>query len=451
MSANRANRAMYPAKLIPAAILIFAVAVGNAAGAQEVAAGTSPGGGGSPIVAGLDSAESLLDEGRYAEAAGAFEGLLGRYSGLEQDLVRIRLAVAKHLSGLHKQAFEILKDVTLRYASEPAAVAGAVYRAVEDMIIVRRALEHFEPPETPEPSTDPDAPPPEHPRDSFHFDSLRDVPDLRRSVRPGDIASLDVERLPEEEFRVLSETELARLTPEDREAYQQGYERWKKEQERAARQSEQAEEYNSSAVFDLYYATYYLALLRELDPARAAELQRRIVSEVIEADLEVVAWFVNYSAVCADADQAVADAEGSAPYWGKRLLIRECARILGERFNLYLFSRFCGTGIDYYSVINYCTGKVRMSRARTVQIVPYEGNGFANPAYRAYAAMNGSLVCSLGNLLRANGCYAENWRIPYLKDFGSPEEGEGSFSAGASEFTTGLEGLDGKSPGEEGL
>jgi hypothetical protein len=440
---------MYPAKLIPAAILIFAVAVGNAAGAQEVAAGTAPVGEGSSVVAGLDSAEDLLEAGRYAEAAGAFEGLLGRYSGLDQDLVRIRLAVAKHLCGLHKQAYEILKDVTLRYASEPAAVAGAVYRAVEEMIIVRRALDYFEPPVAPEPSNDPEAPPPEHPRDSFHFDSLREVPDLRRAVRAGDSANLDVERIPEEEFRVFSEEEQARLTPEDREAYRKDYERWKKEEERAVSRYEQAEEYSSSAVFDLYYATYYLALLRELDPVRAAELQRRIIDEVIESDLEVVAWFVNYSAVCADADQAVADAEGSAPYWGKRLLIRECARLLGERFNLYLFSRFCGSGIDYYSVINFCTGKVRLSRARTVQIVPYEGGGFANPAYRAYAAMNGSLVCSLGDLLRANGCYAENWRIPYLKDFGAPEEGEGSFSAGASEFTTGVEGLAGESR-EEG-
>jgi len=437
---------MPPAILIPAALVILAVAVGNAAGAQEAAAPTYPVGGGP----GLESAERLLEEGRYAEAAGSFEGLLGRYSGLERDLARIRLAVAKHLSGLHKQAYEILKDVTLRYASDPAAVAGAVYRAVEEMIIVRRALDRLQPPEMPEPSTDPEAPPPEHPRDSFHFDSLREVPDLRRTVRSGDVASLDVERLPEEEFRVLSEAELARLTPEELEAYQREYERWKKEQERAARRYEQAEEYNSSSVFDLYFATYYLALLRELDPARAAELQRRIVDEVIEADLEVVAWFVNYSAVCADADQAVADAEGSAPYWGKRLLTRECARVLGERYNLYLFSRFCGTGIDYYSVIRFCTGKVRLSRARTVQIVPYEGDGFANPAYRAYAAMNGSLVCSLGDLLRANGCYPENWRIPYLKDFGAPEEGEGSFSAGASEFTTGLQGLTGESPDEEG-
>jgi hypothetical protein len=442
---------MPPVKLIPAAVLILAVAVGHAAGAQEVTAGASPDGGSAPTVAGLDSAEELLDAGRYAEAAGAFEGLLGRYTGLEQDLVRIRLAVAKHLSGLHKQAYEILKDVTLRYASEPSAVAGAVYRAVEEMVINRRALEHFEPPKMPEPSTDPDAPPPEHPRDTFHFDSLREVPDLRRTVRAGDTASLDVERLPEEEFRVLTDAELARLTPGDREAYQKSYERWKKEQERAANRYEQAEGYSSSAVFDLYYATYYLALLRELDPARAAELQRRIVDEVIEPDLEVVAWYVNYSAVCADADQAVDDAEGSAPYWGKRLLIRECARLLGERFNLYLFSRFCGTGIDYYSVINYCTGKVRLSRARTVQIVPYEGDGFANPAYRAYAAINGSLVCSLGDLLRANGCYTENWRIPYLKDFGAPEEGEGSFSAGTSEFTTGLQGVTDENAEDEGL
>ena len=399
----------------------------------------------------LDYAEGLLEAGRYAEAAGAFEGYLGRYSGLEGDLVRIRLAVAKHLSGLHKQAYEILKDVTLRNSAHPAAVSGAVYRAVEEMIINGRALDHFAPPELPEPSDDPDSPPPIHPRDVFHFDSLSEVPDLRRTVRSGDTASLDVERLPEEEFRVLSEEELARLTPEEREEYGRRYERWKKEQERAARRYEAASGYHSGAVFDLYYATYYLALLRELDPARAAELQRRIIDEVIEAELEVVAWFVNYSAVCADVDRAVTDAEGSAQYWGKRLLTRECARMIGERFNLYLFSRFCGSGIRYHSVIRYCTGKVRLSRARTVQIAPFEGDGFENPAYRAYAAINGSLVCSLGDVLRSSGHYPENWRIPYLRDFGSPEEGEGSFTAGESEFTTGVQELtDGEPPGEEG-
>jgi hypothetical protein len=423
-------------RFLPVVLLLFA----TASGAQEAEA-VPPEAQTAPSVAGLEHAEGLLEAGRYAEAAGAFEGLSGRYTGLERDLVRVRMAVARHLSGLHRQAYEVLKDVTLRYADRPTAVAGAVYRAVEEMVINRQALERFAPPEPPEPSSDPDVPPPLHPRDDFHFDSLREVPDLRRTVRSGDTASLDVERLPEEEFRVLSEEELARLAPEEREEYERRYNRWRDEQERAERRYEHAGEYLSSAVFDLYYATYYLALLRELDPARAEDLRRRIVDEVIEAELEVVAWYVNYSAVCADAGQAVTDAEGSAAYWGKRLLTRECARVLGERFNLYLFSRFCGTGIGYHSVIRYCTGKVRLSRARTVLIVPFEGDGFANPAYRAYAAMNGSLVCSLGDVLRWSGNYPENWRIPYLKDFGPPEEGEGSFSAGESEFTTGVQEL----------
>ena len=432
-------------RLIPPAFLLLAVA----SWAQETAA-ASPEARGTPSPAGLDYAEKLLEVGSYAEAAAAFEEALPRFSGAEQDLVRIRLAVARHLSGFHKKAYEILKEVTLRYSRQPGAVAGAVQRAIEEMVIVRRALNHLKPPELPEPSHNPDAPPPEHPRDLFHFDSLREVPDLRRTVRSGDAASLDVERLPEEEFRVLSEAELARLSPEEAEAYRKSYERWKREQERAARRYEQAAEYVSGAVFDLYYATYYLALLRELDPTRVEPLKRRIIEEVIEADLETVAWFVNYSAVFADIEQAITDAEGSAAYWGKRLLTRECARMLGERFNLYLFSRFCGPGIGYHSVINFCAGKVRLSRARTVQVVPFEGGGFDNPAYRAYAAMNGSLVCSLGDLLRANGHYPENWRIPYLRDFGPPDEGEGGFAAGESEFTTGAQGLTGEVPVEDG-
>jgi len=425
-------------RIVPLAFLaLLAVSA-----AQEVS--TPPEEGAAAITdAGLDYAESLLESGRYAEAAGAFEGYLDRYSGLERDFVRIRLAVTRHLSGLHRQAYEILKDVALRYAAQPAAVSGAVYRAVEEMIINGRALDRYAPPEPPEPSDDPDSPPPVHPRDVFHFDSLREVPDLRRTVRSGDTASLDVEKAPEEEFEILSEEKLTRLTPEERKEYERKLARWKEEQEKAARRYERAEEYHSNAAFDLYYATYYLALLRELDPMRAAELQRRITDEVIEAELEVVAWFVNYSAVFADVDQAVTDAEGSAQYWGRRLLTRECARMIGERFNLYLFSRFCGSGIGYHSVIRYCTGKVRLSRARTVQIAPFEGDGFANPAYRAYAAINGSLVCSLGDVLRSSGHYPENWRIPYLRDFGPPEEGEGSFTAGESEFTTGVQELTG--------
>jgi len=397
----------------------------------------------STIEQGLAYGENLLDSGRYDEAASFFSRELASAAGLSADFIRLRLAVAKHLAGLHKQAYEELKIVVNNHTADPGTVRAAVFRAISEMIINERALRRYEPPKmaTPDPESDE---PLRHPRDNFHFTKLSEVPDLRRTTRSGDSSSLDVEELPEDDFETLTPEELARLTPTERDEYEAALKKWTEEQEKLARRSERATQSRSFAEFDLYYATYYLALLRELDPAAAEELKQRVIDEVINVKLEVVAWFLNYSMPLADFDQAVDDAVGSAPYWGKRLLTRECARMIGERFNLYLFSRFCGIGIGYHDVIRFCNGRVRISEPGLVTVKQYDSEGMINPGYRAYAAINGSMVLTLGDVMRQLGHHPDSWRIPYLRDFGAPEEGEGSFLAGESEFTVGYEKLEGE-------
>ncbi len=397
----------------------------------------------SPVEPGLAYGEGLLDSGRYDEAASFFSRELSSAAGVSADFIRLRLAVAKHLAGLHKQAYEELKVVVFNHTADPGTIRAAVFRAISEMIINERALRRYEPPEMPTPDPESDEPL-RHPRDNFYFTKLSEVPDLRRATRSGDSASLDVEELPADSFTELTPEELAKLTLIEREEYEEQLKVWKKEQERMASRAERASQRRSFAEFDLYYATYYLALLREVDPAAAEELKQRVIDEVINTELEVVAWFLNYSMPLADFDQAVDDAVGSAPYWGKRLLTRECARMIGERFNLYLFSRFCGRGIGYHDVIRYCNGRVRLSEASLVTVKQYDDGGIVNPGYRAYAAMNGSMVLTLGDVMRQLGHHPDSWRIPYLRDFGAPEEGEGGFLAGESEFTVGYEKLEGE-------
>ncbi|MCD4733738.1 hypothetical protein K8R78_05815 [bacterium] len=397
----------------------------------------------STVEPGLAYGENLIDAGRYDEAVSFFSRELSSAAGLSADFIRLRLAVAKHLAGLHKQAYEELKIVVNNHTADPGTVRAAVFRAISEMIINERALRRYEPPKMPTPDPESDEPL-RHPRDNFHFTKLSEVPDLRRTTRSGDSSSLDVEELPEDDFDSLTPEELLLLTPTEREEYEAALKAWTEEQEKLARRAERANERRSFAEFDLYYATYYLALLRELDPTAAEELKQRVIDEVINVELEVVAWFLNYSMPLADFDQAVTDAVGSAPYWGKRLLTRECARMIGERFNLYLFSRFCGRGIGYHDVIRYCNGRVRLSTASLVTVKQYDEGGIGNPGYRAYAAMNGSMVLTLGEVMRYLGHHPDSWRIPYLRDFGAPEEGEGGFLAGESEFTVGYEKLEGE-------
>lgn len=423
--------------------LVVAVALLGGAGllwaqegpAEVVDTETTPAPVGLPDYPVANRGDQYLVEGRYAEAADFYAARAEGAAGLERDRWLIRRATAEHLDGYHNRAWELLKEVCLRYTGNPGAVADEVYRAVDEMIINRRALQRHQPYELPE---EPDEP---HPRDDFHFDSLAAVPDLRRTTRPGDTANLDIESAPEDEFTELTTEELAGLTTEELQEYEERKAAWEREQRRRERLASSQADNRSLACFDLYYATYYLALLRELDPAGAAELRRRIINEVIEVELETVAWFVNYSHVCPDVESAVADAEGSAAYWSAShlLLTREVARMVGERFNLYLFSRQCGGGVGMHDIKRQIHSRLRVSEAHTVTVKSYGGDGITNPAYRAYAAVNGSLICSVGEILRGLGHYPENWRIPQLRDFEGPQTEE-AFTAGEGEGeVTGLE------------
>lgn len=387
--------------------------------------------------------DQLILEGRYQEAADFFSAAAAGASGMRRDLLLLRQATAVHLAGYHYRAWELLKEVCQRRMGADGAFAAALYRAVDEMIINRRALARRRPYELPE---EPEAP---HPRDDFHFDSLTEVPDLRRTTRAGDVANLDIEGAPEEQFVELSEEELSELTLEELEEYEKRKAAWEREQRRIERLASYQNESLSGAEFDLYYATYYLALLREFDAAGAAELKGRIIDEVVETELETVAWYVNYSHVCADVDSAVADAEGSADYWSEShlLLTREVARMLAERFNIYLFSRQCGTGVGMHDIKRAIGGSVRHSEAHTVTVKSYGGDGIANPGYRAYAAINGSLIVSVGDVLRRLNHYPENWYIPQLRDFAGPEQNEAFLAGEAEGLATpeAVEGADGES------
>ena len=172
--------------------------------------------------------------------------------------------------------------------------------------------------------------------------------------------------------------------------------------------------------YDLRWSVNLYFLVKEHDPARAAEAKTALKAALDETRT-YNAFFRDVSMPKDSQVRAVDDIRGSMATRARKMLPGALAREVQDTYNLEGFKFCVQKPVGASEVMPYAARAMKMGDTEEIKVEKYDEGGFV--AYRATATCRAQLVASLADILRYFGADPYVWR-PFVGNLEQKDEGK---------------------------